>query len=280
MARTLPAIDRRVFLGGALSALAAPYALQAGPAGAAARSAASLGPLINIPQTYNNCGPAAIAEVLAYWGINRTQAEVRAVLRVDGPLTGMTVYGVPSYARAAGLRALVGMGGTEQLVKLMVAAGFPIVVHQVVSLSDSTGHWRPMQSYDDRQGSFVTSDPYLGPGYTIGYDAFAQMWAQRGYGFFVLYPARRQAALTAVLRAAGWNKTAAYTMDLARVRSYQWDVTPTSAPAGSGAAYHYLALAWDSAQLGRSGEARAYLRQATQAGANPSEVHWINAEIR
>ncbi len=151
-------------------------------AGSAVRAAASLGPLINIPQTWNNCGPAAIAEVLAYWGISRTQSQVQAVLRVDGPSAGMTPYGVPTYARSVGLRALSGVGGTETLVKRLIAAGFPVIVHQVVSLSDLVGHWRPIEAYDDRQGIFTSSDPYLGPNHLIGYADFAQMWALRGYG--------------------------------------------------------------------------------------------------
>jgi uncharacterized protein len=287
MTRTSPSVSRRLFLLGTLAsgavplayALVAPYGTGAAPAGAALRPAASLGPLINIPQTWNNCGPAAIAEVLAYWGIARTQGEVQATLRVDGPVVGMTPYGVRAYARSVGLRALMGVGGTDRLIKLLVAAGLPPIVHQVVSLSDSVGHWRPIESYDDQQGVFVTSDPYLGPNYRIGYAAFDQMWAQRAYSFVVLYPASRHAALAGALATAGWNKVAAYTHDLARVRAYQEDVTPTGAPASASSGYHYLALAWDSAQLGQSSAARAYLQQAARAGANPIQVWWINAEI-
>jgi hypothetical protein len=191
----------------------------------------------------------------------------------------MTPYGVPSYARSVGMRALVGVGGTERLIKLLVAAGLPPIAHQVVSLSDLVGHWRPVESYDDRQGIFVVSDPYLGPGYRIGYDAFTQMWAQRGYGFIVLYPASRAAALASALTAAGWNRTAAFARDLDLVRAGEEDVTPAGAPASASSAYRYLALAWDAAQLGRAAEARAYLQQATRAGANPIEARWISAEI-
>src|SRR5260370_40734474 len=72
-----------------LASAAAPTAFAAAHArGLAAvtpsRPTGSLGPLINIPQTWNNCGPASVAEVLAYWGISRTQGEVQAVLRADG----------------------------------------------------------------------------------------------------------------------------------------------------------------------------------------------------
>ena len=243
------------------------------------RSAANLGPLLYIPQTWNNCGPAAIAEVLAYWGIARTQADVQSVLRVDGSSIGMTPYGVPSYARRVGLRSTMGVGGTEVLAKSLVATGFPVIVHQVLSLSDPVGHWRPVQAFDDRQGMFATSDPYLGADYRIGYGDFAVMWARRGYAFILLYPASRQAVLTKILAASGWNKTAAYTRDLALLRANQLDVSPVASPQSAQAGYRYLGMAWDEAHLGRRAAATTYLNLATRAGANQIEVGWIRDQI-
>jgi uncharacterized protein len=246
----------------------------------AAPAAASLGPLINIPQTWNNCGPAAIAEVLAYWGISRTQGQAQAALRVEGPVIGMTPYGVPTFARSVGLRTLAGVGGTEGLVKGLIAAGFPVIVHQLVSLTDTVGHWRPIEAFNDRQGIFTASDPYLGPNHAIDYADFARMWAQRDYAFFVLYPASRQAALSAVTRGARWNRTTAYTRDLALVRAGQLDVSPTGSPAGAAQGYRFLGMAWDAAQLGQASTARSYLKQAAGVGANPIEMRWVSAAIR
>jgi hypothetical protein len=106
----------------------------------------ALGPLVNIAQTWNNCGPASLAEVLAYWGISRTQGQIQAVLRVDGPTRGMTPYGVPGYARSLGMRALVGVDGTEALVKALISNGFPVIVSQQVSLTYRIGHYRPIEA--------------------------------------------------------------------------------------------------------------------------------------
>ena len=217
MAYRSPRVPRSAFLFRALAASLAPLAVLEAPIRARAASqsnaalpAAHLGPLINIPQTWNNCGPAAVAEVLAYWGIARTQAQVQAILRVDGPSAGMTPFGVPAYARSLGLRTLSGAGGSVALVKGLIAGGFPVIVHQVVSLADLTGHWRPIEAYDDRQGVFVASDPYLGPDHAIGYGDFARIWALRGQAFVVLYPASHQAALSSIVARSGWDRAAAY----------------------------------------------------------------------
>lgn len=242
----------------------------------------TLGPLINIPQTLNNCGPASIAEVLAYWGIWRTQGQVQAVLRVDGLGRGMAPFGVPSYARSLGLRALVGVGGTQALIKALVSNGFPVIVSQMVSVTDPIGHYRPIEAYDDRQGVFIASDPYLGPSHAISYADFARIWTQRGEGFMMLYSPSRQSLLNAVLATVGWNKTRAYQADLARLQARLRRGGPSPGFGGGLApisGYRYLGLAWDEAQLGQATAARQALRLAAQQGANPVEVRWIAGEI-
>jgi hypothetical protein len=75
---TVAAVCRRRFLLGLVGSMVAGSALARGAhAATLSRRAASLGPLINIPQTYNNCGPAAVAEVLAYWGFPRRKGKRR-----------------------------------------------------------------------------------------------------------------------------------------------------------------------------------------------------------
>jgi predicted double-glycine peptidase len=244
----------------------------------------ALGPLINIPQTWNNCGPASIAEVLSYWGIYKTQGEIQAVLRVDGPSRGMMSYGVPAYARSLGMRALVGVGGTEALIKALISNNLPVIVSQEVSVSDHIGHYRPIESYDDRRGIFVSSDPYLGQGTAISYVDFRQIWQRSGEGFIVLYPPSRQAKLAAVLAAAGWNKTRAYQADLVRLQKRRYFAFPsqqgaTGASPHGFARYRYLGLAWDEVQLGRYAAAGQLLQQAAQQGANPAYIRWIAGEI-
>jgi len=75
---------------------------------------ASLGPLEFISQTLNNCGPASVAEVLSYWGIQRSQGQVQAILRADGNPRGMVPYGVPAYMHSMGMDVVMGVGGTRR----------------------------------------------------------------------------------------------------------------------------------------------------------------------
>ncbi len=233
--------------------------------------------MANIPQTLNNCGPASIAEVLAYWGIYRTQSEVQAVLRVDGPKEGMIPYGVPSYARSLGMDALIGFAGTPAVLKALIRHGFPVIVTQWVSMTDHTSHYRPITAFDDRQGIFLANDPYLGANHVLTYADFAPMWASDDRTFLVLYPSSRRAEVDAIVAAAGWNKARAYRQNLAWLRarlsgSVQQDPSWTaSLVPGEG----YLRLAWDEAQLGQTAAARLSLQRARAQGATPTAVGWI-----
>ncbi len=244
----------------------------AAPAVTPSRAAGTLGPLITIAQTWNNCGPASVAEVLSYWGVQRTQGEVQAVLRADGNARGMTPYGVPGYARGLGLSALLGVGGTTTLVKALISNGFPVIVSQWVSPTNHVGHYRPITAYDDRQGVFVSSDPYLGADHQITYSDFAGIWATRNQRFIVLYPPSRQALLTAVLASAGWNKTRAYAHDLAVQRARR---------DGSGLSGRMsaLSMAWDEVALGHYAAARQDMARAKQQSASPVAVAWVVQEL-
>jgi predicted double-glycine peptidase len=279
----------------AIVLLASVLAASGGPVGAATRAsptrpgvavvpsgvAGSVGSLPQIWQTYNNCGPASVAEVLAYWGIARTQDQVQRVLRADNNPHGMAPYGVPSYARSLGLRALLGVVGTPRLLKALVTNGFPVIVNQWYSVAEHTRHYRPIQAYDDRQGVFVSSDPFGGPGHAITYADFAATWTVSNNRFIVLFPPAKARLLDAVLASAGWNKSQAYQRDLRRLKARLRSGRVSSTTSGSRAFryYAYLNIAWDEVELGQYTAARQELRQATAHGANPILVHWVAGEI-
>ncbi len=239
-----------------------------------------LGPLEYISQTLNNCGPASVAEVLDYWGISRTQAQVQAVLRADGNSHGMAPFGVPAYTASLGMNTLMGVGGSQQLVKSLVANGFPVIVSQWVSLTDHYGHYRPIEGYDDAKGVFIASDPYLGPNHQISYDEFGKIWNTNNR-FMVIFPTAKQPLLLAVLAANGWDKKAAYQADLAKLQNFRQPLgSALGAYAGGRGGYSQLSLAWDQMELGNVDAANAALDAAIQQGAKQPTTDWIRQAIK
>ena len=242
------------------------------------KPAASLGPLENIPQTLNNCGPASVAEVLAYWRIYWSQEQVQAVLRADNNPRGMAPYGLPLYARTLGMRAMIGPAGSERLIKALISNGFPVIVSQWVSSGDQIRHYRPIEAYDDRLGHFVSSDPYLGAGHVISYADFNAIWSVSNKRFLVIYPRSRQSQVQAVLVSAGWSYHEAYVHELAWQQAMNRDPAihvPHSWLWHNG----YVAAAWDEAQLGHYRKANAYLKTASEMGISPVLIGWVRQQL-
>ena len=186
-----------------------------------------LGPLPFISQTVNNCGPASLAEVLGFWGVNRSQDEVQSVLRGDGNPYGMTPAGVPSYMASLGLDVLLGTAGTDELVKNLLRAGFPVIVNQTVSDSDLEFHYRPIEGFDDERGMFIASDPLIGPQHAISYGEFDRDWGYTGHRFIVIYPPDKLDKLNAALVAGKWDPAYAEGGGQAQ----PWSVPGTGGPA-------------------------------------------------
>jgi predicted double-glycine peptidase len=175
--------------------------VQEDPPAPASPSEVSLGALIHTDQTLDNCGPAAIAEVLRYYGITKSQQELQAILRIGNP-TGMTTDVIAPYANSLGFRALVRPNGTDAQVKSLVRAGFPTIVEQTVSSSDTQLHFRAMEGYDDKLQQFVAADTLLGPRHVIAYPEFDRIWSTTNHELVVIYPPAKQQALDAAMAAA------------------------------------------------------------------------------
>src|SRR5262249_28334360 len=131
-------------------------------AAAALPASATVGPLKYYGQTLNNCGPAALASILEYWGVPQTQAQASALLGGDGGRGGMVAFGIPAFARANGLASVMGVAGSEGLIRGLVAAGFPVMVDQWVSVDDHTDHYRTIEGYDDARQVYLSNDPLKG----------------------------------------------------------------------------------------------------------------------
>jgi hypothetical protein len=281
----LPRLLAAIFSAALLATTAVPTYAALGTDGDAATAivntppTATLGPLSHIVQTMNNCGPASVAEVLGYWGIRTTQADVQSVLRADGNPGGMSPFGIPSYARGLGLTTLMGAGGSDELVKAFIANGLPVIVSQWVSLTDHYGHYRPIEAYDDKRGVFVSSDPYLGDNHAISYKEFDAIWASNNDRFYIIYPPSKQPLVDSIVASTGWDPTDSYMADIAiqqaRING------GVGAPSGWGfrTGYSALSMAWDNLQLGDYAATQRALDVAAQQHTSPVLTNWIAGEM-
>ena len=241
-----------------------------------------LGPLQYVRQTLNNCGPAAIVEVLGFWGVQRSQGQAQAALRPDGNSRGMMPYPVPAYAHSAGMNVLMGVGGSPTIVKALVANGFPTIVAQLVSLNEPTAHYREIEGYDDQRQVFISTDSYLGPNHEITYSEFNQLWARGNQRFMVVYPADKEPLLNAVLKSVNWDKKAVYQADLDRQlrgENVMAQQPPGYYPPFNTPGARELNIAWDYVQLGQLDQARAEIAKAPPSGRNQQLIDWLKQDL-
>jgi len=123
-------------------------------------------------QTYNNCGPASVAIVLAYYGHWVTQKDVNEVM--PGGLANLEEY-LSRYLLMARAYAVSSGSPSRTPVRQLLANRIPVIVGQRLSVEENTGHFRVVRGYDDASGEFILDDPLLSPDLHIDYDTFSRL---------------------------------------------------------------------------------------------------------
>jgi len=168
---------------------------------------------------WNYCAPANLTMALNYWGWKGTRDDVAKVVKPgenDASLSfidrGRSDRNVMPYELEAFVndeteyRALYRYGGDIQLLKALVAAGFPPVAEKGYYEADFRGkigwlgHYQFVTGYDDALQELVVQDTWNdGPNFHLKYDTFMEGWRSFDYLFLVVYPADREQELVDVL---------------------------------------------------------------------------------
>lgn len=181
---------------------------------------------------YNFCGPSNLAMALAYWGYDgeagvtlALRDQIGAVIKpgVDDPNLsfverGKTDVNVMPYEMVdfvnerTPLKALFRYGGDMDLLKRLIAAGFPPITEKGIYeplLPDHSiqfgGHYSFTTGYDDNLQKFTWQDSYLPKPTSVGknsqtsYADYLTYWRAFNYLFIVVYPPEREQELFQVL---------------------------------------------------------------------------------
>lgn len=147
-------------------------------------------------ETWNNCGPATLAMQLSFWGWTGNQVTTASFLKPNPRDKNVSPHELVAYVESeTDLRALVRVGGTLDLLKTLVAAGFPVIVEKTLDLQGVDGwigHYSLISAYDDALGQFSTQDSYIQPDYPEPYVKLTEAWRSFNYKFIVIYPPARE----------------------------------------------------------------------------------------
>jgi len=168
---------------------------------------------------WNLCAPANLTMALKFWGWKGTRDDVIRVVKpgennpskssVDRGFTDKNVmpYELVDFVNEkTDYRALYRYGGDVQLIKALLAAGFPLVVEKGYYEADYKGkigwlgHYQFVTGYDDRTGALIVQDTYHdGPNFHIPYETFVEGWRSFDFVFYIVYPADHEQQLMRLL---------------------------------------------------------------------------------
>lgn len=160
-----------------------------------------------VKQSFNNCGPANLTQVLNFHGNDISQAEVASYLKPSSEDRNVSPWQIADYVNVEtpGLNAIARSGGTIEMIKNFIAAGYPVVIEKGYELPETGwwGHYLTMFGYDDVQQEFYSQDSYLGPfdgsGRVDSYEEIEKFWQQFNYTFYVVYSPEQEAEVAAIL---------------------------------------------------------------------------------
>jgi hypothetical protein len=169
---------------------------------------------------WNYCGPANLTMALNFWGWPGTRDDVAAVVKpgitdpsLDFIQRGKWDKNVMPYEMAnfvtdhTEFSIVTRSGGEIELLKRLIAGGFPVLVEKGYYEADYTGkvawlgHYLFTTGYDESTGEFIVQDAYLKPGkdMRVDYQTYLDGWRSFNYLFMVIYPPEREAEVFSLL---------------------------------------------------------------------------------
>ena len=156
-------------------------------------------------QQFNNCGPSNLAMALSYWGWQGDQRDTRSFLRPNPNVDDKNVNPEEMVAyvqQFTALRALTRVGGDLDLLKRLIAAGFPVIIEKGHDPPDDfwMGHYLVVTGYDDQAGRFTAQDSLTQPDQPLPYDELGNHeWRDFNNVYVLIYPPEREAEVFFVL---------------------------------------------------------------------------------
>jgi len=159
-------------------------------------------------QKFNNCAPANLSMVLSYWGWQGDQFATRAYLRPSFEIDDKNVnpFEIVNFVESSTeYDALWRVGGDLDLLKRLVAAGFPVLIEKGLHSSHDAwlGHYQTVSGYDDARAQFLVYDSLEGPpeAYGVPYSVVGQFWRHFNFVYVVVFPPERANEVYSILGA-------------------------------------------------------------------------------
>ncbi len=154
-------------------------------------------------QRLNNCGPVTAKMALSLLGVNVTQAEAAAALKGSYPDRNVTTPELAAYLQANGFNTVRRWLITPDLVRRLVQANFPMILHQQQKLDDDIGHFRIAYGYT--ANSLLFGDSMFGGQFRLTDSAFNTLTKPYSGEYLIAYRPEQAKQLEDIL-GSDWSK--------------------------------------------------------------------------
>ena len=176
----------------------------------------------------NYCGPTNFSMALRFWGWKGNRSVIGDALMPGNPLDkdgnagdkdkNVMPYEFQDYIteNVPGMKSALRYGGDIDVLKRLIAGGFPVIAERGIYEQDMLGkmgwmgHYQYVTGYDDPKREVIVQDSYVdGPNFHVKYDEFMNAWRDFNYLLVVVYPQEREGEVMDLLGALADQDTAA-----------------------------------------------------------------------
>jgi peptidase C39-like protein len=161
-------------------------------------------------QGWNNCGPATLAMALSFWGWKGDQYDIAPIVKPNSRDKNVMPAELADYVESqTRFKVVVRVGGELDLLKRLVAAGYPVIVEkgfESPKVDGWMGHYELITGYDNSGKRFTAQDSYMGPDLQVSSETIESNWRAFNFTYLVIFPVEREPEV-AVLLGSQMDKT-------------------------------------------------------------------------
>jgi tetratricopeptide (TPR) repeat protein len=165
-------------------------------------------------QDINNCGPAALAMHLRFFGWEGDQKDIAELLKPFREDRNVNVEELAYYVRtrAGWLNIEYRVGGDLELLKKLLAAGIPVMIEESFYFDEPfwlnddlwAAHYQLLTGYNEDTQRFTAQDSFRGSDQHIPYQKVDEYWQAFNRMYFVIYPPEKEEVVKTIL-GAHWD---------------------------------------------------------------------------
>jgi tetratricopeptide (TPR) repeat protein len=168
-------------------------------------------------QTFNNCGPASLAMLLAYYNISETQDKLGQELRPYQHPRGnnddksVTLDELAEKAESYNLISYHRPNGNIDLIRKFIAQDIPVLTRTWLKANEDIGHYRIVKGYDDLTKELVQDDSLKDKNLRYSYEDFNDLWEKFNYEYLIFVPPEKRNMAETILgedidKKTAWQK--------------------------------------------------------------------------